>query len=331
MGFLAIRPFHEAFLQAKVTNMSIHYETRESSAGPLDLIEESGSGLRLIVARLGAEPVSLALRDQEGDWKGFLWRDGELDKPATGWANHATVMGYFVHRLWKQESVYEGHPIKGGNHGFLRSHAFGAPIVHLQLGSLTYTVEPSEIPPEAYPYKVALRLTYTLSKGKFTMRFSFENREAHPVVLGFGWHPGFAVGSLESTRLLLPPGIYERQIAPGDFLDGTTQKIDFAGGEMPFAKKDLPGSFLLDLAGVNDRRFVIEAPEIGHRMICDYAEAPYLTLWSNGDPFLCVEPCWGLPDSNPPVPFEQKKGIVPIGAGETYTASLHLIPSFLGE
>ena len=192
----------------------------------------------------------------------------------------------------------------------------------------TYCVEPSEIPADAYPYKVAMRLTYAVSGGKMTMTFSFENREEHAVALSFGWHPGFAVGSLESARMILPKGTYAREMAPGDFLDGSVKEIPFAGGEMPFAKKDLPGSFLLDLAGVPERRFVLEAPALGQRVECDYAEAPFLTLWSNGDPFLCVEPCWGLPDGNPPVPFDQKKGIQGIGAGETLTASLSVTPSF---
>jgi galactose mutarotase-like enzyme len=98
---------------------------------------------------------------------------------------------------------------------------------------------------------------------------------------------------------------------------------------MPFQKKDLPGSFLLDLAGVEDRRFVLEAPALGHRVECDYSQAPFLTLWSDGDPFLCVEPCWGLPDSNPPVPFAQKKGIQRIAAKGSMTASLTVTPSFL--
>jgi galactose mutarotase-like enzyme len=161
------------------------------------------------------------------------------------------------------------------------------------------------------------------------MTFAFENRESHPVALSFGWHPGFAVGSLESSRLLLPAGTYVREMAPGDFLNGGVEEIPFAGGEMPFAKKDLPGSYLLDLAGVPERRFVLEAPALGHRIECDYAEAPFLTLWSNGDPFLCVEPCWGMPDSNPPVPFERKKGIQRIEAGATLKASLRVTPSLM--
>jgi galactose mutarotase-like enzyme len=305
------------------------HQVLDSTAGPLDEIVDDSTGLRLVVCRTGAEPVSLALRDSSGGWRGFLWRDGQVEKPSSGWGNHATVMGYFVHRLWKQESVYEGHVLKGGNHGFLRSFAFDAPEVDLTAGTLTYTVEPDWIPAEAYPYRVALKLTYAVAGGALRMTFRFENREDHEVALGFGWHPGFAVGDLASARLLLPAGTYRRQMAPGDFLDGTEEEIPFAGGEMPFAKKDLPGSYLLDLVGVPDRTFLLEAPALGQKVVCDYDDVPYLTLWSNGDPFLCVEPCWGLPDSNPPVPFERKKGIRHIAPLGTLEASLRVIPSLI--
>lgn len=307
--------------------MSFSHLVSDSVAGPLDRITDEASGLRLVVCRTGAEPVSLARRDEEGRWHGFLWRDGHAEKPENGWGNHATVMGYFVHRLWKQESVYDGHVIRGGNHGFLRSFAFGAPEIDLSAGTLTYSVAPERIPAEAYPYRVALKLTYAVTGGALRMTFAFENLEEHEVSLGFGWHPGFAVSSLENARLILPPGTYVRQMAPGDFLDGTVREISFPGGEMPFPKKDLPGSFLLDLAGVPDRKFLLEDPALGHRVEFDYAEVPYLTLWSNGDPFLCVEPCWGLPDSNPPVPFEQKKGIQRLSGKGTLSASLVVKPS----
>ena len=305
------------------------HKVLDSAAGPLDQITDEASGLRLVICRTGAEPVSLARRDTSGNWHGFLWRDGQVDKPTSGWGNHATVMGYFVHRLWKQESLYEGHVMKGGNHGFIRSFAFDAPEVDLQAGTITYSVASERIPVDAYPYKIALRLSYSVADGILRMIFDFQNQEEHEVALGFGWHPGFAVSSLENARVTLPSGTYLREMAPGDFLDGTVQEIPFAGGEMPFAKKDLPGSYLLDLAGVPDRRFVLEDPVLGHRVECDYAEAPFLTLWSNGDPFLCIEPCWGLPDSNPPVPFEKKKGIQRIAARGTLKASLVVRPSFL--
>ena len=47
----------------------------------------------------------------------------------------------------------------------------------------------------------------------------------------------------------------------------------------------------------------------------DFAEVPYLTLWSDGGPFLCVEPCWGLTDRHKQRAFEEKDDIQRIAAG----------------
>jgi len=51
-----------------------------------------------------------------------------------------------------------------------------------------------------------------------------------------------------------------------------------------------------------------------------------MTLWSDLGPFLCIEPCWGLPDSNPQKPFEEKIGIQHIPAGGTLDASFTIRP-----
>ncbi len=313
--------------------MTYQYKTLVSPVGTLDQLESAESGIRITINRLGAEVISLARRDASGEWHGFLWRDGQAEAPAQGWGNHATVMGFYSHRLLEQKSVYDGHPMDGGPtpHGFLRHELFGAPVVDTDKGSLSYRLEAQQIPPGAYPYKVVTVITYTLVKEALRMTFSFENKETHPVALSFGWHPGFAVGSIESARLLLPPGTYRQQIADNNFLTGGVDEVVFAGGEMPYLKKTLVDSYLIDLSGVQNRRFTLEDRTIGHRIECDYSEAPYMTIWSNGDPFLCVEPCWGLPDSIPQLPFEQKKGIQWIGAGETLTASATLHPSFLNS
>ena len=87
----------------------------------LDVLTDEENGLRIIVSRLGAELISLARINEEGEWTGFLYRDNDLSTPSKGWANHATVMGYYLHRLKDGHSLYRGREIKGGNHGFLRS------------------------------------------------------------------------------------------------------------------------------------------------------------------------------------------------------------------
>jgi len=285
----------------------MEYKSLEQDGSTLDVLEDFGGGLRIAVNRLGAELTSLARRDSTGTWQGFLIRDGETSKPASGWANHATVMGYFLHRLWQERSTYRGTEIRGGNHGFLRHFAFDAPEVGPD--SLTYTVTADRVPKEAYPLAVSLRLTYRLGPDGLRVIFEFHNEEDVDAHVSFGLHPGFAISSLSSTKMLFPAGTYERHWAPGNFLDGRVDVIPFAGGEMPFSKEKLPDSYLIGLDQVPGRQFTVDDPISGHRVNFDFSEVPYLTLWSDTDQFVCVEPCWGLPDSNPPVPFEKKIGI----------------------
>lgn len=302
------------------------YNIRINAGVTLDVLENDG--LRIAVNRAGAELTSLARQDGTGGWQGFLYRDGETAAPATGWGNHATVMGYFLHRLWKEQSVYRGREIRGGNHGFLRHFLFDPPEV--RGASLLYRVPAAKVPPDAYPLRVSLELSYALSQGGVRVEFAFTNEESElDAHLSFGLHPGFAVSSIPSCRLLLPAGTYVRHFAPGNFLNGETEEIVFAGGEMPFSKDKLPDSYLLGLEGVPDRVFTLEDSDSGHRVVLDFSEVPFLTLWSDMSPFFCVEPCWGLPDSNPPTAFENKPGIQVIPPGGSLKRGFTIQPSYL--
>ena len=97
---------------------SYREETREHRQ--FDVLADEENGLRITVSRLGAELISLARINEAGKWIGFLYRDGEIAPPEKGWANHATVMGYYLHRLKEGRSLYRGREIVGGTHGFLR-------------------------------------------------------------------------------------------------------------------------------------------------------------------------------------------------------------------
>jgi len=292
----------------------------------IDMLETSD--FRIMVNRTGAEMISLARRDSGGNWRGFLYRDGETGAPASGWANHATVMGYFLHRLWKEQSIYRGSLIRGGNHGFLRHFVFDPPEVTDR--ALVYRVPVSRIPPDAYPLKVSLELSYALSEDGLRVEFLLTNEEpeldAH---VSFGLHPGFAVSSVSDCKVLLPEGTYVRYHAPGNFLDGREEEIRFRGGEIPFDKAKLADSYLLGLEGVSRRVLVLEDEHLGNRIMFDFSEVPFLTLWTDMETYICIEPCWGLPDSSPPKPFEQKIGIQTIPSGAALRRGLGISPDFL--
>ena len=53
----------------------------------------------------------------------------------------------------------------------------------------------------------------------------------------------------------MPAGNYRRYFSPNNYLARETQTFFFAGGEMPFEKEKLPGSFILELLDVPERDF----------------------------------------------------------------------------
>jgi galactose mutarotase-like enzyme len=309
--------------------MKFSHSEEDREGKHLDVLTDEENGLRIVVSRLGAELISLARVNEEGKWTGFLYRDNDLSAPPQGWANHATVMGYYLHRLKDGRSLYRGCEIKGGNHGFLRSKKwhFAGTSSQGSGASLEYRITPNDFSADEYPLKVSVNLTYGIEANKVNTLFEFRNEEpkldAH---VSFGLHPGFAATSVESFHLQMPRGLYRRHFSPGNYLSAETRDIEFAGGEMPFSKTELPGSIILELLDVPRRRFSYVDPPSGRWVILDLTGVPYLTLWSDGGPFLCVEPCWGLTDHHQQRAFEDKEGIQTIASGGVLRASFSMAP-----
>ena len=97
---------------------------------------------------------------------------------------------------------------------------------------------------------------------------------------------------------------------------------------MPFPRNELPGSVILELTDVPRRVFSYVDPPSGRWVTLDLTGVPYVTLWSDGGPFLCVEPCWGLTDHHEQRAFEKKQGIQTISPGGDLRASFNMTPQF---
>ena len=310
---------------------AMSFSLREERRGErlLDVLIDESNGVRLIVSRLGAELISVARRNSARDWIGFLHRDNDLTAAAKGWGNHATVMGYFLHRLKDERSLYRGAEIRGKTHSFLRSKVWRR-VESDREGDLTYRITPKDFSASEYPLNVSLDLTYRIEAARVVVIFRFRNDEPELTAhVGFGLHPGFAASSFESFRFEMPAGKYRRHFSPGNYLTGETEDIEFGGGEMPFERAKLPGSYILEFVDVPDRTFIFSDPASGRMVTVDLTGVPYLTLWSDGGPFLCVEPCWGLTDHHDQRAFEDKEGIQTIPAGAELDASFTFEPQLL--
>ncbi|MDQ2659606.1 MAG: hypothetical protein M3Y03_04225, partial [Verrucomicrobiota bacterium] len=235
--------------------MSSSYREERRGEQVLDVLTNDESGVRLVVNRHGAELVSLARRRGE-EWVGYLYRDNELTPPADGWANHATVMGYFLHRLKDGHSLYRGQEIAGGTHSFLRTKDWHFAGFEETAGGLTYQIRRADFTEAEYPLDVSLDLSYRIEGERVRVTFQFQNHESELAAhLGFGLHPGFATTTFASLRLSMPAGRYRRHFAPDNYLSGETQDFYFGGGQMPFLREQLPGSIILEFLDVPERTF----------------------------------------------------------------------------
>jgi galactose mutarotase-like enzyme len=297
--------------------MGFEQRAFEKDRHQLNELVDLESGFRIAVDNLGAELVSIARNPGNTDPIAYLYRDGEVLPSGKGWQNHATVMGYFLHRLWGEKTLYEGEEIVGGNHGFLRRKIFADPEITISdRATLTYSLAARQIGAREYPRKVSFQISYALFGNNVEVSFVFQNEELdRPAHLSFGLHPGFAVSSIENARIILPKGVYRRHIAPDNFLSGETLEFESDGGTWPVKPFELPGSFLLEPLVVDKNAVILRDYGDRRQVELDLSEAPYFAIWSDLNPFVCIEPCWGLPDHKDQRPFEKKLGIETIEPG----------------
>lgn len=234
--------------------------------------------------------------------------------------------GYYLHRIKNERTLYRGQEIRGGTHSFLRGKVWHS-VASAHPGELIYRITPEDFSATEYPLQVSLDLTYRIDGRRIFVSFKFKNDEPELTAhVGFGLHPGFAATSFDSFRFEMPAGLYRRHFSPENYLSGETEDIRFEGGEMPFPKETLKGSYILELADVPDRTFTYADPPTGRSVVLDLSGVPYLTLWSDGGPFLCVEPCWGLTDHHEQRAFEDKEGIQQIAPGQELVAGFSFVP-----
>jgi galactose mutarotase-like enzyme len=291
--------------------MGFKHRIFELDGHRLSEISDTDSGFRIVVTNLGAELISIARHPDGAEPIHYLNRDGEILPSGKGWQNHATVMGYYLHRLLGEKSDYQGEEIVGGNHGFIRHTLFEDPEVAIgDRATLTYSLSADKIKPRDYPRKVSFQVAYSVLGTDLEVKFRFKNEEAErPAHVSFGLHPGFAVSSIENARIILPRGRYRRYLAPGNFLSGETREFESDGGTWPVKPFELPDSFLLEALDVDQNVVVLRDYASRKQIEIDLSEAPFFTVWSDLNPFICIEPCWGLPDHRAQRPFEQKLGI----------------------
>lgn len=180
----------------------------------------------------------------------------------------------------------EGSPYPMEIHGF--GHTSFWEVVSFGDSSLTLALSDSEATRSVYPFSFRVELSFALREGRLTLHQKYENLGGSPMPYAFGFHPYFAVKSVEEAVISFSAELEM------DMVSGKPAPCKAHSTSLSFLP-DAPetGAFYMQASDCA----VIEAGD-GRKIKMNFDSSfNRLVLWAvKGKNFLCVEPINSSPN-----------------------------------
>ena len=271
--------------------------------------------LAVEVNDLGAELTRVTDR---ADGYEFLW-SGD---PAV-WSGRSPLLFPVVGKLKGDRYTHAGQTYSLPKHGFARREVFRC--AKQDASSLTFVLDDWAKHAADYPFRWALRVTFSLEGRRIRVRHEVENLDAAaPLYFSLGAHPAIACvdGELRFPEV--------ETIDAWQFgADGLVadEKTPFLHAEARYNL--LPHTFDRDayiLEGLRSPYVDVHSAASPHWTRVHFGGAPYVGIWAKpGAPYVCIEPWEGLDDDiHTTGVLTEKKGIVALPAGQAHAFSIAL-------
>jgi len=257
----------------------------------------------------GAQLHSIKDRESKNE---YLWQGD----PAM-WTGQAPVLFPIVGRLKDDKYRWQGKEYTMPKHGFARKSLFK--LLACEDACVSFMLESNDETRACYPFEFALTLAYRLEGRALIAEAQVLNRGNEEMVFSIGAHPGFNCSMGDILRFDGPETLGslwidgEAMLAGGSYpvLDNST---DIMIHEHLFDRDAL---ILKDIKSKH-----VTLVRKGEATIkFDIGGAPVLGIWAKpGAAYVCIEPWFGLNDSNEFTPdFSQKPLVQRLGPREAFT------------
>ncbi len=266
--------------------------------------------IKLTIAAMGAEMVSLIYNGKERIWAG---------NPDI-WVRQAPVVFPICGGLKDGKYNYGGKTYEMDRHGFANTSLFA--IESATDTEATFLLKANEETKKEYPFDFEFRIHYTLTDTTVEIAYTTKNLGAEEMYYSVGGHTGFACPEgvenysvrFEKTEDLictLPvDGLlgYEKA-SKGDGTDKLKLNYDFC----------VHDSIIFE--DLKSKKLWLVNNTTGEEMALSFADMPDLVIWTKpGAPYICLEPWHGLSDViDSDYDFTKKKDIICLGAGAEKT------------
>lgn len=276
--------------------------------------------LRVSIQDLGAQLCSVCSTDGTE----YIWQAD----PAI-WGRHAPLLFPIIGRLKGGQYTLGEKVWTIPTHGFARDTVFTLDQVEACQATFVLTHSPKTL--EVYPFPFSLTVTYRLEGNQLIKSHRVENLGEGELLYELGGHDGYRVplspGEAMADYAVVLPGMDTLEPYGMDGENMLTPKgkaYPLEGGRIALTPATYGGLDTVILDQLPQRRAMLVDKAGRARVTVDFADFPYLGLWTANKPFdtnyVCIEPWSTLPDAVfVGRGLGDKPGIRRLGPGEAET------------
>jgi len=242
----------------------------------------------------------------------YLWQGD----PAV-WYGQAPVLFPVVGRLKDDRYRRQGQEYAMPKHGFARKSPFR--LLECEGARASFVLESSEATRACYPFEFALTLAYRLEGRALVADAKVENKGDSDMYFSLGAHPAFQCAMGDVLRFDVPETLDSQWIDDDAMLAGGGYPVLENATDITIHEHLFDRDALI-FRGMKSQHITLVRdgkPSVKF----DIGGAPVLGIWAKpGTPYVCIEPWYGLNDSNEFTPdISQKPLIQRLGPGEAFT------------
>lgn len=266
----------------------------------------------------------------------FMW-----DANPNVWDGYAPNLFPIIGALKGDNYLYEGKTYSLPKHGFIRNNE-NVTLHKKTDNSLTFSLFSDENTLKVYPFKFEFYITYKLVDNKLDIIHTIKNSDDKTMYFSLGGHPAIKCPVYNDENYEDYTLEFEQVENSRTHLVNTTNGLIklktspvFKNSNNIPLSHDLFNEDALIFKDLKSKKVTLKSKLHGDIITVDYADFPYLGIWSKPDgDYVCIEPWLGIADhEDVNQDFTTKEGILTLEANKTFEATYsieinntHLVP-----
>ncbi len=279
----------------------------------------SNSFFKIEVQQKGAELCSIKSLKTDSE---YMWgANPDI------WGSFAPVLFPIIGSLKNGVTMYKGKNYKIPKHGIIR-HNNSIELKSKTANQLVFSLKYNDSLLKVYPFKFEFEISFKLTNNKIEVGHTITNLDKKPMLFSLGTHPAFKCPinnnekysdyylEFEQTET-----VSTHNLTTNGLVKNSTRPIINKSKILPLSD-DMFINDALIFKELKSRKVTLKSNKSSYQLSVNFNGFNYLGIWAKPHAnFICIEPWLGITDSdNSDGIFENKEGILEIGAGKSFNA-----------